>query len=282
MLDSLRQRIRLRAELEPFTEAELQDYLRHQVACAGGNYDRIFAPGTVAALFRYSQGVARLANTLCESALDIAAVQQQKQLTAELVTRTAVSLLGLAEAEPAASPAPARSRRRTRTGRRAASAHPSASHAAPAPSLPQRPSASCPPRPSRGALRRDPQRPRPRSRRSHARPSRRSGTAAPPVEPVPAKPSQPQSSPPPAPAAPPVAPRRGARPNPLELEFDGGATDVTDVAAHGLPGPNGRGRFPRGRATARQPAPGAAKGRPPPRRPRGTRARRSARTVADG
>jgi type II secretory pathway predicted ATPase ExeA len=49
LLESLRQRIRARTDLAPFTEPELQDYLRHQVACAGGHYDRIFAPGTVAA-----------------------------------------------------------------------------------------------------------------------------------------------------------------------------------------------------------------------------------------
>src|SRR6187402_2532828 len=108
VLDSLRQRIRFRAEPEPLTEAELQEYLRHQAAAAGGQYDRIFAAGAVAALHRYSQGVARLVNTLCESALDIAAVQQQKQLTGELVTKTAVSLLGLAEPAPAVQRAAAR------------------------------------------------------------------------------------------------------------------------------------------------------------------------------
>jgi type II secretory pathway predicted ATPase ExeA len=52
ILDSLRQRIRLRAELKPFAEAELQEYLRHQIACAGGDYERLCAPGTVAALHR--------------------------------------------------------------------------------------------------------------------------------------------------------------------------------------------------------------------------------------
>jgi len=110
LIDSLRQRIRLSTALEPFTEAELQDYLRHQVASAGGNYERIFAPGAVAALHRYSKGVARLANTICESALDIAAVQQQKQLTGELVAKTAVTLLGLSEPVPSAQPAAAPAR----------------------------------------------------------------------------------------------------------------------------------------------------------------------------
>jgi type II secretory pathway predicted ATPase ExeA len=107
LLDSLRQRIRYRAALEPFTEAELQDYLRHQTACAGGAYDRIFAPGTVAALFRYTRGVARLANNLCETALDVAAVEQHLQLTADLVARTAVSVLGLPEPVPVPRTAPA-------------------------------------------------------------------------------------------------------------------------------------------------------------------------------
>ena len=98
LLDSLRQRIRLRAELEPFTEAELQDYLRHQVACAGGHYDRIFAPGTVAALHRYSQRRrAAREHAVRERARRRRQSSKQKQLTAELVTKTAVSLLGLVE-----------------------------------------------------------------------------------------------------------------------------------------------------------------------------------------
>jgi type II secretory pathway predicted ATPase ExeA len=36
LLDSVRQRIRLRAELVPFTVAEVLDYLRREVACSGG------------------------------------------------------------------------------------------------------------------------------------------------------------------------------------------------------------------------------------------------------
>ena len=115
----------------PFTEAELQDYLRHQVACAGGHYDRVFAPGTVAALHRHSGGVARLANTLCATALELAASQQQKLLTAELVTKTAVSMLGLAEtapvarsASPAVSVAPAAPVRRRSSSKRPPSSRP--------------------------------------------------------------------------------------------------------------------------------------------------------------
>lgn len=101
-LDSLRQRIRLRAELKPFTEAELQEYLRHQIVCAGGDYDRLCAPGTVAMLHRYSGGVARLANNLCETALTLTASRGRSLLTPELLKEAAVELLGLADLTPPA------------------------------------------------------------------------------------------------------------------------------------------------------------------------------------
>ena len=217
LLDSLRQRIRLRAELEPFTEAELQDYLRHQIARAGGHYDQIFAPGTVAALHRYSQGVARLANTLCESALDIAAVQHQKQLTAELVARTAVSLLGLAEPAPAARPrCPGRRPPPSRT-------------------------------PSRRAQRRErsPPRRRPSSSSGDREPRAIALPASPPPHRRAAGAAAPRHRRPAAARRRHRRPRRAVRRRPRRhrrLEFDGGATDVADVGRRGLPGPDRRGR----------------------------------------
>jgi Meckel syndrome type 1 protein len=192
VLDSLRQRIRLSTALEPFTEAELNDYLRHQVASAGGQFERIFAPGAVASLHRYSHGVARLVNTLCESALDIAAVQQQKQLTPELVAKTAVSLLGLAGPVPAAQPAPA--------AQPTPAAQPAAAVRTSAPPVETRPA---PPRP------------------------------AAPAAPIFERRAQPRV----APAPPPAEPRAAPSPAPasFEIEFDGGATDVADVALAEFP-----------------------------------------------
>ncbi|HVJ29692.1 MAG TPA: hypothetical protein VNA66_05225, partial [Gammaproteobacteria bacterium] len=197
VLDSLRQRIRLRTELEPFTEAELQEYLRQQVAAAGGQYDRLFASGAVAALHRYSHGVARLANTLCESALDIAAIQKQKQLTGELVAKTAVTLLGLTEPAPAANAAPAA---QAATPARASTPH---VEIRPAP----RPAAATPVIFERRAEPRMP---------------------PPPASAVPTEPRQA----PPAPAAIAAPP---PPPPPTEIEFDGGVTDVADVALADFP-----------------------------------------------
>jgi general secretion pathway protein A len=85
LLESLRQRVRLRQKLEPFTADELQDYLRHLVTHAGGEFERVFGAGTVAALHQYSGGIARIANNLCETALTLAATSQEPELTPELV-----------------------------------------------------------------------------------------------------------------------------------------------------------------------------------------------------
>ncbi|HVY66687.1 MAG TPA: AAA family ATPase, partial [Gammaproteobacteria bacterium] len=107
--DSLRQRIRLRQKIAPLAAAELDDYLRHRVASAGGDFDRVFAPGTTAAVQRYTGGIPRIANTLCDAALGIAAAESRPSLTPELIGRVAVELLGLGEhaAPPSAQTAPA-------------------------------------------------------------------------------------------------------------------------------------------------------------------------------
>lgn len=263
LLDSLRQRIRLRAELDGFTEAELQDYLRHHVACAGGQYDRIFAPGAVAALFRYSKGVARLANTLCESALDIAAVQQHKQLTPELVARTAVSLLGLADLAPAmaarvdaaapetrAAPAPVAPSAgppRAVPGVAAAATPTGVAPAAVAPAPPAAPAANAwvaaapaVSAPAPAAATRAPPVPQVSAPIPAAPAERRAETtaaaAAVPAQPL-ATPSAAAVSPAPPPAAPGVAAGAAARApaKPLPAEFDGSATDVADVALADFP-----------------------------------------------
>jgi type II secretory pathway predicted ATPase ExeA len=236
LLDSLRQRIRLRAELEPFTEAELQDYLRHQVACSGGSYDRIFAPGTVAALHRFTRGVARLANTLCESALDIAAVQQHKQLTAELVAKTAVSLLGLAEPDVPALRGPERSERAAPSGPPAMATTPTPmplaatlAPLAPVVPLPIAPPATTPPPVAPAAVVLPRVAPAAAPPPPPPAPIVAAQPAPVPVVAVPALPPAPVLSPPPMlAAAPPTSPKP-------DVEYDGSATDVADVALADFP-----------------------------------------------
>lgn len=219
-LESLRQRIRLRAQLEPFTEAELQDYLRHQAACAGGDFDRVFAPGAVAALFRHSEGVARVANHLCETALEVAAGEREKLLTAAVVRRVATTILGLPEAAPAPAAMPNATPR--------VDAEPAAAPKVVTPSEP--PVAVAAPAPVVSA-------PTPAPAPAPAPP-----VATHPVAPVgaPSLPVVPPTLPSPAPApaaarAPsPAAPVTESTKTP-EFEFDGSATEVPDVSVVDFP-----------------------------------------------
>ncbi len=105
-LDSLRQRIRLRQRLEPFSASELTAYLRHRVTSAGGDFDRVFAAGAAAAVHRHSGGVARVANNLCEAALGVAAAERKTALTPDLIDQVAVEMLGVEAPSPTAPAAP--------------------------------------------------------------------------------------------------------------------------------------------------------------------------------
>ncbi len=112
VLDSLRQRVRLRQKLEPFGVDELRDYLRHRAAVAGGTFEQVFAADAAAALHELSGGVLRVANNICETALTIAATRREPRLTGPLLRRIASSLFGLESqarpvpAEPVAAPTP--------------------------------------------------------------------------------------------------------------------------------------------------------------------------------
>jgi type II secretory pathway predicted ATPase ExeA len=94
-LASLNQRVRLRQHLPPFSVEELEAYLRHRVALAGGNFDKVFEPGTAGALHQYSGGFPRVVNNLCETALTLAATGAEQRVTPQLVMRVAVGLYGI-------------------------------------------------------------------------------------------------------------------------------------------------------------------------------------------
>jgi type II secretory pathway predicted ATPase ExeA len=95
-LAHLMQRVRLRQRFAPFDAAETEAYVVHEVMAAGGDYDKVFAAGAAGAVHRYSRGVPRLINNLCETALQVAARRHAPLVTPELVAATAIDCCGLA------------------------------------------------------------------------------------------------------------------------------------------------------------------------------------------
>ncbi len=65
----LAQRIRLRFHLGTLTPAEMRAYIQHRLEVAGAGDRTIFAEETFAEIYRYTGGVPRLINTLCDTAM---------------------------------------------------------------------------------------------------------------------------------------------------------------------------------------------------------------------
>jgi general secretion pathway protein A len=76
-LVQLVQRIRLRFHLTALTPEETQSYILHRLEVAGAHGRQLFAPETIPVIFRYTGGVPRLVNTLCDTALMIAYSSEQ-------------------------------------------------------------------------------------------------------------------------------------------------------------------------------------------------------------
>jgi general secretion pathway protein A len=89
-LDRLRQRNRLRQKIDAFGAAEVSGYMKHCIREAGGNYDAIFDPGIAEIVLGCSEGIPRIINTLCESALTAAAGDGASRVTESLMRQVAL------------------------------------------------------------------------------------------------------------------------------------------------------------------------------------------------
>src|SRR5271169_327989 len=81
-LMSLTQRVRLRFHLAALTKAETNAYIDHRLEVAGSQGRRIFAEDTYATIYKYTGGVPRLINTLCDTSLMAAYGQDKDSVTA--------------------------------------------------------------------------------------------------------------------------------------------------------------------------------------------------------
>jgi type II secretory pathway predicted ATPase ExeA len=104
-LGALRQRLTSRARLTSLDPEESAEYLRHQVASAGGNPDRVFGEDVLDILAHASTGIPRVLNQAAHLAFVLADEAGHSQVDAEAAVE-AVTRLGLdpaAEAEALAT-----------------------------------------------------------------------------------------------------------------------------------------------------------------------------------
>lgn len=93
-LRQLKQRIAHRAQLLPLDVDETAGYIVRRLQLAGAelNAATLFPQETVQTIFRYSHGIPRLINTICENALITAYARQLPSVTPEIVENTASDL----------------------------------------------------------------------------------------------------------------------------------------------------------------------------------------------
>lgn len=101
-LAALRQRLAVRARLDPLGVEEAADFLRHQVRIAGGRPDALLADEAVVMLAQGTRGVPRLLNQAAHQAFLLTHEAGAAQVDAEAALE-ALAALGL-DAEEAATP----------------------------------------------------------------------------------------------------------------------------------------------------------------------------------
>lgn len=93
-LRQLRQRITVRYHLGPLTRHETEYYIQHRLAVAGGDGRPKFSRWAVRAVHRYSRGVPRLINAVCDKTLLCGYVEERDRLGWPQVRRAIRELEG--------------------------------------------------------------------------------------------------------------------------------------------------------------------------------------------
>jgi general secretion pathway protein A len=92
-LRQLASRITARFHLTPLGARETAEYIEHRLKVAGGRPD-IFTPAATADIHRYTKGVPRLINIVCDRALLGAYAQGARVVTPEIVRKAAREAIG--------------------------------------------------------------------------------------------------------------------------------------------------------------------------------------------
>jgi general secretion pathway protein A len=79
-LRQLRQRITVRYHIEPLDPREMEAYIVHRLSVAGSNGRPTFSPAAIRAIHRYSRGIPRMVNAVCDKTLLAGYVEERDRL----------------------------------------------------------------------------------------------------------------------------------------------------------------------------------------------------------
>jgi general secretion pathway protein A len=85
----LAQRVELRHTIEPLNVDETLEYVRERLLIAGHENGEIFTSSALRAIYRYSTGIPRVINVLCDSALLFGYVHKSQKISAQMIQEAA-------------------------------------------------------------------------------------------------------------------------------------------------------------------------------------------------
>jgi len=94
--EPLKNRISIRCELQTFTENTTEEYVRHRLEVAGCARE-LFSEDAYGIIHKYSGGIPRLINTICDNALLEGFLQKNESINSEIVREVAQDLKIAAE-----------------------------------------------------------------------------------------------------------------------------------------------------------------------------------------
>ncbi len=92
LLRPLNQRVSIRHHLAPLDRTDTEKYIYHRLLVAGSNGHINFSTGAINEIFRYSQGIPRLTNLVCDRTLLTGYVGQSNHIDKRIVKKGAKSL----------------------------------------------------------------------------------------------------------------------------------------------------------------------------------------------
>lgn len=86
-LEQLRQRIAIRYHILPLDRNELAGYIHHRLKVAGAGDNNFFTDSAMDAVFKFSRGVPRLINIICDKGLLAGYVAEKKTIDADMIKK---------------------------------------------------------------------------------------------------------------------------------------------------------------------------------------------------
>lgn len=89
--EPLKQRVAMRIKLTSLSDSDVNDYIIHRIRVAGGQRS-IFSPDAIKDIGRYSSGLPRLINTICDNALLEGFLMKSEAIDESIIRTVAVDL----------------------------------------------------------------------------------------------------------------------------------------------------------------------------------------------